>query len=166
MGNNRNNSHSNELSKIAKSFFDFLLKLIEILKEPIKTTAILFILAFAITGVFLIILIYGLSQLGWGGENAREFVIVFGIIFLPIFFLFLTFIYSHMSERKFNPRYIGNYSTKELHDFENETSQCKISRIKVKVIFDPDTPREARRHKFKKCKYCFQKSKKRKRKKP
>jgi hypothetical protein len=58
-------------------------------------------------------------------------------------------------------RYIGNKNTNEVHDLDNEKTECRINEIKTDhvVTFNPDTHAEAKRLGFDNCYWCIGNSK-------
>lgn len=55
-------------------------------------------------------------------------------------------------------QYLGNKSTKEVHNLYNEKPQCQINEILVSgnaVRFTPDTLDEAHRNGYDNCAYCI-----------
>ncbi len=54
-------------------------------------------------------------------------------------------------------RYIGNANTMEVHDLDNEKTECQIDEIKTEHIrtFSPDTLYEAHSHGFDNCYWCI-----------
>ncbi|MDI9412098.1 MAG: hypothetical protein QM401_00775 [Bacillota bacterium] len=58
-------------------------------------------------------------------------------------------------------RFIGNTNTTEVHDLDNEQTNCQINEIKTHHIqtFSPDTHAEAERQGFDNCHWCLGDSK-------
>lgn len=58
-------------------------------------------------------------------------------------------------------QYIGNTNTNEVHDLDNEKTNCKINEIKHEHVktFIPDTHSEAKRQDFDNCAHCIGNSK-------
>lgn len=54
-------------------------------------------------------------------------------------------------------RYIGNINTNEVHDLDNEKTNCQIDEIKDSHIktFSPDTHSQAKREGFDNCAHCI-----------
>ena len=54
-------------------------------------------------------------------------------------------------------RYLGNSSTKQVHDLDNEKPACQIDEIKAEhiVSFTPDTKAEATRLGYGPCDKCI-----------
>lgn len=66
-----------------------------------------------------------------------------------------------MSRRYYPPfngkRYIGNSNSMEVHDLDNEQSNCQIGEIKTEhvVTFNPDTLAQAHKENYDNCAYCI-----------
>lgn len=54
-------------------------------------------------------------------------------------------------------RFVGNSSTNEVHDLDNEKTQCQIDEIKADhiVTFIPDTLAQAHAQGYDNCAYCI-----------
>jgi hypothetical protein len=64
--------------------------------------------------------------------------------------------------RRYNPpfngkRYIGNKNTMEVHDLDNEKTECEIDKIKTEhvVTFTPDSLVTAHLQGFDNCAHCI-----------
>lgn len=58
-------------------------------------------------------------------------------------------------------RFIGNTNTNEVHDLDNEKTQCRINEIKTHHVktFSPDTHQQAKFEGFDNCYWCIGNSK-------
>lgn len=52
-------------------------------------------------------------------------------------------------------RYVGNKNTKEVHDTNNEQTNCQLSEIKERKTFSPDTLMQAHNEGYDNCAYCI-----------
>jgi hypothetical protein len=52
-------------------------------------------------------------------------------------------------------RFLGNTSKKEVHDTNNEQTNCQLSEIKSRKTFTPDTLQQAHNEGYKDCDYCL-----------
>lgn len=59
-----------------------------------------------------------------------------------------------------NPRYLGNSNTKEVHDLENEQTNCQIGEIKPEHRVWFETLEDAEEAGYDPCSYCLEGSKK------
>lgn len=58
-------------------------------------------------------------------------------------------------------QFIGNVNTNEVHNLDNEKTNCQISEIKYEHVrtFTPDTHAEAKRQGYDNCAWCIGNSK-------
>jgi hypothetical protein len=52
-------------------------------------------------------------------------------------------------------RYLGNTNKTEVHDTQNEKTNCQLSEIKSKKSFTPDTLAQAHSEGYDNCKHCL-----------
>ncbi|MEZ4447296.1 MAG: hypothetical protein R3B72_49920 [Polyangiaceae bacterium] len=52
-------------------------------------------------------------------------------------------------------RYLGNSSTKEVHDTNNEQTNCQLSEIVHRKTFNPDTKAQANSEGYDNCAWCI-----------
>lgn len=58
-------------------------------------------------------------------------------------------------------KYLGNKNTMEVHDLDNEKTNCQINEIKIEhiVTFYPDNLEKAIRNGYDRCAHCLGNSK-------
>ena len=65
---------------------------------------------------------------------------------------------SPITSRPSGKRYLGNNNKKEVHDLQNETTQCQIDEIitaRHAVVFSPDTLDQAHSEGYDNGHYCI-----------